>query len=194
MLKRKILGLALILTLCISSTTPVFADDFEGGTITPRGEVGGTPLIETPETGGTVDVQYIPGKWLGVLKDRALGKIMKTIMTEVYTIYNNWIISEPLEWGGEDNACSEVKVSGNVFNHKSSANWVGDGLANSSKRVFDIQLALRSAGYNPGTVDGYWGTNTKNAVKSMQSNEGMVVDGNVGPKTWAKIGMNDCAD
>lgn len=38
-------------------------------------------------------------------------------------------------------------------------------------------------------VDGIFGVNTLNAVKAFQKETGLVVDGIVGPKTWAKLGI-----
>jgi hypothetical protein len=39
------------------------------------------------------------------------------------------------------------------------------------------------------TVDGDFGSKTESAVKSYQKKNGLVVDGTVGPKTWAHMGI-----
>jgi murein L,D-transpeptidase YcbB/YkuD len=49
----------------------------------------------------------------------------------------------------------------------------------------DIQLALKSAGYYKGAVDGKLGPMTKKAIEDFQKANGLQPDGRVGPKTWA---------
>ena len=46
--------------------------------------------------------------------------------------------------------------------------------------VENMQFLLNRVGYNAGTEDGIWGTNTTNAVKAFQSAYGLTVDGKVG--------------
>ena len=48
----------------------------------------------------------------------------------------------------------------------------------------DIQTALLNAGYNPGTVDGHMGKQTKEAIKTFQKANNLHIDGKVGKKTW----------
>ena len=50
-----------------------------------------------------------------------------------------------------------------------------------------LQYKLLSRLYDPGTIDGIFGKNTFNAVKNFQKDNNLVVDGIVGPKTWAKL-------
>ena len=57
----------------------------------------------------------------------------------------------------------------------------------SSTRVREIQLALRAAGFDPGTTDGRMGSRTKTAVRDFQQANGLQPDGKVGPRTWAKL-------
>lgn len=47
-----------------------------------------------------------------------------------------------------------------------------------------IQTALKNAGYNPGPIDGRMGRRTKEAIRSFQRANGLVVDGRVGKQTW----------
>ena len=56
-----------------------------------------------------------------------------------------------------------------------------------SARVREIQLALRSAGFNPGPVDGLMGQRTRTAVRDFQVAHGLSSDGKIGPKTWSKL-------
>lgn len=52
-----------------------------------------------------------------------------------------------------------------------------------------IQTKLKRWGYYSGAVDGIYGPLTKKAVRYFQSKNGLVVDGIVGPKTAAALGM-----
>lgn len=56
-----------------------------------------------------------------------------------------------------------------------------------STRVREIQLALRAAGFDPGSTDGRLGPRTKTAVREFQQANGLQADGKVGPRTWAKL-------
>lgn len=47
----------------------------------------------------------------------------------------------------------------------------------------EIQRALSEKGFNPGPVDGFLGSQTKEAIKAFQSASGLAVDGIVGPNT-----------
>jgi peptidoglycan hydrolase-like protein with peptidoglycan-binding domain len=51
-----------------------------------------------------------------------------------------------------------------------------------------LQQILSDYGYDPGTVDGSFGPNTEQAVKTFQNDFGLDADGVVGPATWAMLG------
>jgi hypothetical protein len=51
----------------------------------------------------------------------------------------------------------------------------------------EIQGALARLGYDPGPVDGMWGSRTRAAVKAFQADAGLIADGIVGPKTRARL-------
>lgn len=55
--------------------------------------------------------------------------------------------------------------------------------------VTQIQQRLQELGYDPGTVDGIYGTRTKNAVISFQRDYGLSDDGIAGPKTLEALGL-----
>lgn len=57
--------------------------------------------------------------------------------------------------------------------------------------VKDVQTKLKAAGVFPYTVDGIFGQQTLAAVKKFQMQQGLTVDGVVGPKTWAKLKSPD---
>jgi len=56
-----------------------------------------------------------------------------------------------------------------------------------SEAVRRIQQALKGKGFDPGEADGIWGRNTIAAVKQFQTQQGLDVDGVVGPKTTAAL-------
>ena len=47
----------------------------------------------------------------------------------------------------------------------------------------DVQAALKKAGYYDGPVDGKLGTKSRKAIRDFQSDNGLKVDGIVGPQT-----------
>lgn len=56
--------------------------------------------------------------------------------------------------------------------------------------VKKIQQKLRDLGYYTSSVDGIYGTATKNAVTSFQRNCGITADGICGPKTLLYLGLS----
>jgi hypothetical protein len=50
-----------------------------------------------------------------------------------------------------------------------------------------LQTKLHDKGFNPGLIDGKFGKLTLAAVKAFQGNNGLVIDGEVGPKTWSAL-------
>lgn len=62
---------------------------------------------------------------------------------------------------------------------------------NTGTQVRTIQKKLKNWGYYKGSVDGIFGSKTKEAVKYFQRKNGLTVDGIVGPKTLAALGIKD---
>ncbi len=54
-----------------------------------------------------------------------------------------------------------------------------------------IQQVLASLGFDPGPIDGIMGRKTTRAIKAFQSQQGLTVDGLVGPKTREKLFTGD---
>lgn len=54
--------------------------------------------------------------------------------------------------------------------------------------VVHLQTRLAAMGYGVGKIDGIFGVKTLEAVKAVQIDNGLSVDGIVGPKTWAVVG------
>jgi peptidoglycan hydrolase-like protein with peptidoglycan-binding domain len=57
--------------------------------------------------------------------------------------------------------------------------------------VRDLQEALKALGYDPGPIDGTFGSATETAVKAFQQAKGITVDGIVGKVTWINIDEAD---
>jgi peptidoglycan hydrolase-like protein with peptidoglycan-binding domain len=53
--------------------------------------------------------------------------------------------------------------------------------------VKDFQQGLTDLGYDPGPVDGTFGSKTEAAVKKFQGDKGIAADGIVGPITWLNL-------
>jgi len=59
--------------------------------------------------------------------------------------------------------------------------------------VRGLQRMLINRGFEPGEIDGRFGPKTDAAVRAYQSDQGLDVDGIVGPKTWDALREVDAA-
>jgi peptidoglycan hydrolase-like protein with peptidoglycan-binding domain len=57
--------------------------------------------------------------------------------------------------------------------------------------VRDLQEALKALGFDPGPIDGMFGTTTETAVKAFQQARDITADGIVGKVTWINIDEAD---
>ncbi len=64
-------------------------------------------------------------------------------------------------------------------------------MGSTGKEVREIQTALKKKGYSIGTVDGIYGTKTKNAVIAFQRDAGLQVDGVAGQETLKALGVQN---
>jgi peptidoglycan hydrolase-like protein with peptidoglycan-binding domain len=64
----------------------------------------------------------------------------------------------------------------------------------SGEVVRQLQQALKDLGYDPGAVDGQFGSRTEAAVRAFQSAKGIDVDGIVGDVTWLNIDEADMSN
>lgn len=56
--------------------------------------------------------------------------------------------------------------------------------------VVRLQQLLLARGFNPGPIDGIFGSRTQAAVISFQRSQNLVPDGIVGIRTWTALGVN----
>lgn len=63
-------------------------------------------------------------------------------------------------------------------------------LGDKGKTVKMLQTKLAALGYDVGTIDGVFGAKTDAAVRKLQANVGLVVDGDAGPQTLARLDEN----
>ncbi|OGW74623.1 MAG: hypothetical protein A2Z72_06145 [Omnitrophica bacterium RBG_13_46_9] len=59
----------------------------------------------------------------------------------------------------------------------------------SKKKIKEIQMALKKAGFDPGSIDGRMGPRTGDAIKRFQKSKGMTEDGLVDQKTWLELSI-----
>jgi hypothetical protein len=57
----------------------------------------------------------------------------------------------------------------------------------SGSAVMTLQSRLKTLGFDPGPIDGIFGSGTDTAVRAFQRARGISVDGIVGPQTWATL-------
>ena len=57
------------------------------------------------------------------------------------------------------------------------------------EEVRELQQKLSDAGFDPGPIDGIFGSKTDVAVRKFQESKGITVDGIVGPMTWSKFNL-----
>ena len=67
----------------------------------------------------------------------------------------------------------------------SANDWIE--LGDTGTKVENIQDQLVELGYDIGSDDGTFGTDTRNAVKKFQTDNGIQIDGIVGPQTWEAL-------
>jgi hypothetical protein len=103
------------------------------------------------------------------------------------TYRGNWRLREP---GGSTFALSTgafwVEIKAVSPGQAAIPGWPIFREGSQSPEVYAIQSLLRVHGHNVG-VDGIFGNQTEKAVKDFQADEGLAVDGIVGPNTWSAL-------
>lgn len=88
---------------------------------------------------------------------------------------------------GQDRPCEVTREGGALYaGHSRTRDKLLD--TNSTGwEVVEAQCLLRRHGYAPGIADGVYGERTKEAARRFQRDEGLGVDGIVGPDTWGAL-------
>lgn len=68
-----------------------------------------------------------------------------------------------------------------------AAGQLGIGEGSSKRAIMNVQSHLKSAGFDPGVVDGKYDARTQAMVERFQRKAGIKPSGRVGPKTWGKL-------
>lgn len=76
-----------------------------------------------------------------------------------------------------------------LYEQQEQASYALSKYGSTGSEVRQIQQKLRSLGYYGGSVDGIYGTQTQNAVRSFQRSVGITVDGIAGPQTLLYMGL-----
>lgn len=127
-----------------------------------RGRIGHIAI----STGNGRDVVEAASRKLGVVEQSAIGRV--------------WDFGIKISLDDADNMEDAYSPA---LHFRASRNPVYD------KRIEQIQLALRKKGFDPGPIDGLFGSAVETAVAQFQRAEGLVIDGIVGKETGMALGL-----
>lgn len=187
----RILAIALVAMSIMAIAIPVMADSSYTATVTvdtnaPRGDGNTLNLRKKPSTNSQI-LKYIPNG---------------TSITVTYTNKrDDWYTCT---YGGKTGYVKSIfmrfsdNTYGGTFDETPGYGYYqylgGDGTSANlrygqmdSQYVENLQIMLNSLGYDCGTPDGDFGTNTENALKRFQKNNSLSVDGIAGKKTKLRI-------
>lgn len=77
-----------------------------------------------------------------------------------------------------------------IYNSEDAAQMTLSSYGSRGEEVRQIQKKLKSLGFYSGSVDGIYGTRTKNAVTAFQRSCGIRADGIAGPTTLLYLGLS----
>jgi hypothetical protein len=123
-------------------------------------------------TGGVAEFQ----KWLGVTMDGVYGSQTKKAAIKALQTALNKAYSAGLSVDGIYGA----KTKAAIAKHPVKSGATGD-------LVYVLQGLLYAAGFDPGDLDGAFGSNTLAAVKKFQAAKSLTVDGDAGADTFGAL-------
>lgn len=120
-----------------------------------------------------------------LVKGRTLGEIAEALL--LYVKAGGMVLNGLKKRRNEERALFMGK--GDIMGNKGITDSHGSILKKGSKgeEVKLLQEFLYDIGYEPGTADGDFGSNTKKAVQAFQKDAGLAMDGVVGEKTWEAL-------
>ncbi|WP_067927611.1 peptidoglycan-binding protein [Alicyclobacillus shizuokensis] len=179
------------------------------GAVTTTGVAGETPMVAFAASYPTVSIGshgstvvylqnrlnalgYSCGKADGIFGPKTLAAVKKFQKAKHLTVDG---IVGPKTWAALTGSTSSGGTSGKSSSSQSSSKSSTVTISStptlregsSGSAVKTLQTALNQLGYSCGTVDGVFGSKTLSAVKKFQKAKGLVMDGVVGPKTWAAL-------
>lgn len=162
------------------------------GTIDSLPDVQGVILYHMDSNGEMSHTGvYVGGGYAVEARSAAYGVVKTAVKSRSWT---HWAaLSGVLSEGVQDSstATENAQESPSKSENSATESWVitMDTLRNGSKgtQVKVLQWLLNQNGFNAGTVDGVFGSNTTKAVKAYQKQKRLDADGIVGRKTWAKL-------
>lgn len=110
---------------------------------------------------------------------------------ELDGIFGNATRNAVLDFQQDNNLSADGIVGVNTYRALLNLGYANRTLRRQSKlsSVRYAQLKLLSKLYPVGEIDGIFGTVTQNAVREFQSENGLEVDGIIGPNTWQKLSL-----
>lgn len=189
---KKMTSVILLVTILFSSLGITSSHVFASTSNLQNTNMNNSLNLETPidETFTENSERAIP-LWVAWILGAVGGAILDEIVSDVYSVAQNAVINAWTNQGQNYNPNTkgiyDINMYGDKFRADLTANYVGDGRANNATRVSTLQRALKERGFNPGTIDGVWGANTKSAVKQFQASISLTADGIVGKDIWSKL-------
>ncbi|MDQ5944378.1 MAG: hypothetical protein QG658_445 [Patescibacteria group bacterium] len=164
-----------------------------GSTVISGGaKVNGTTKIKFAERIGATNGKLKKCFWLDAVDARASKTLLYTAESAAGQKSYFYGVTEKATYvvQGEKNAAQQpVSYPAPAPNNTCSGVY---GQGNQGDCVVLIQTKLKQLGYDPGPIDGIYGTKTTGAVKLFQSRAGITQDGIVGPQTWSRLFSTSC--
>jgi peptidoglycan hydrolase-like protein with peptidoglycan-binding domain len=149
----------------LNSSYKVYRPTYDGATAT-------TTMTSGTSSTGVTAFQ----KWLGVTADGVYGPVTKKAAVKALQKALNSGYSAALTVDGAYGALTKAALT----KHPVKSGATGD-------LVYVLQGLLYGAGYDPGSIDGEFGSKTLAAVKKFQSAKGLTVDGVAGADTFSAL-------
>ena len=130
-------------------------------------------------TGNNVALRYSPSTSADRVGTANIGDVfyyVNTVSGWFQTKSGYWISSSYAKVMTEDEIKNYLGNNGDTYRYDDTGSMVAW-----------IQQALKTLGYYSATVSGHFGAKTEAAVKDFQRDEGLTVDGVVGPTTLARL-------
>lgn len=87
----------------------------------------------------------------------------------------------------KDSEIESLELELSKFNVQPASDKTRTISTKSEFSVTNIQIALKNAGFDPGSIDGKIGKKTRTAIRGFQKAQGLNPDGIVGNRTWEKL-------